>query len=145
MKRVTLFAGLLALTLASRVSAHTQTGSLGAAASSVDFYQVTCSDDGSGPPASLEIQIQDTTGASAPLAGVQAQRALQAANTVDPTSGDANASPLAFVNGTSGVFDVLVYKTAAGADSYTLTYHCFTGPDGTGIHTGTSIVERQNQ
>ncbi|HTO52721.1 MAG TPA: hypothetical protein VMR50_04975 [Myxococcota bacterium] len=134
-----------ALALATGAAAHTQTGALGAAASATDFYQVTCSDDGSGPPQSLILQIQDTTSGSAPLVGVQGQRGSQTTNSVDPTSGDTNPSPQTYVNGTSGVFDVVVYKTGAGADSYTLTYHCYTGLNGTGVHTGTTIVVRQNQ
>jgi len=125
--------------------AHTQIGTLAAAAGATDYYQVTCSDDDSGPPHSLLLQIQDTTSASAPKVGVQGQRAGEMTNSVDATSGDRNASPLVFVNGGTGVFDVLVYKTGAGADSYTLTYHCYTGANGTGIHTGTAIVVRQNQ
>jgi hypothetical protein len=145
MKRVTLLAALLVLAWAARASAHEEPGSLAAAASAVDFYQVTCSDDGSGPPQSLILQIQDTTSASAPLVGVQGQRGTLVTNRVDPISGDSSPSPLVTVNGTSGVFDVLVYKTGAGADSYTLTYHCYTGLDGTGMHTGTALVVKHNQ
>ena len=134
-----------AVVLAGGASAHTQLGSLGAAASATDSYQVTCSDDGSGPPKTLLLQVQDTTSASAPLVGVEGHRASQNSNSVDATSGDSNPSPLVYVNGGSGVFDVLVYKIGAGADSYTLTYHCYTGVNGTGIHTGTAIVRGQNQ
>lgn len=148
---VGLVASLLALVLgfARPARAHTQLGSLGEAASATDFYQVTCSDDGAGLPQSLYLQIQDTTGAAAPLAGVQAQRAAQVTNSVDPVSGDGSGSPIAFVNGGVGVFDVLVYKlvykTGAGATTYSLTYHCMTGTNGTGVHTGTSLAVRQNQ
>jgi len=40
---------------------------------------------------------------------------------------------------------MLVNKTDAGSETYTLSYHCLTGPDGTGGHTGTSHTVRQNQ
>ena len=41
--------------------------------------------------------------------------------------------------------EVLVDKSAAGAENYVLTFHCVTGPDGTGLHTGTDVIARQNQ
>ena len=138
---------LLALALggASVASAHTQAGSLGAAASATDSYQVTCSDDGSGAPASLIVQILDASPAAAPLVMVQAQKGTELVNSTDPGDADADPSPEAFVNGGAGVYNVLVDKTGAGAESYTLTYHCYTGPNGTGIHTGTTLTTLQNQ
>ena len=61
-------------------------------------------------------------------------------------AGDVSASPLVYVNAGSGtVFDVLVDKSGVGAENYTLTFHCVTGPTGTGLHTGTDVVTRQNQ
>jgi len=145
MKARLALAAATALALARAADAHTQTGALATAASATDLYQVTCSDDGSGPPQSLLLQVQDTTSSSAPLVGVLGQRGSLTTNTVDPTSGDANPGPLVYVNGSSGVFNVIVYKMGPGADSYTLTYHCYTGVNGTGIHTGTAIVVRQSQ
>jgi hypothetical protein len=126
-------------------SAHTQAGSLGSAAAATDFYQVTCSDDGSGAPASLAIQVLDAAPVATPLVSVQAQRGSLATNGTDPVDSDSSPSPLVSVNGGAGAYDVLVYKNSAGAESYTLTFHCLTGVDGTGIHTGTSIATRQNQ
>jgi hypothetical protein len=134
---------LLMTCVALRGAAHTATGSLGDGASATDFYQVTCSDD-DGPTRSLVLQVTETTGGEG-LVGVQGQRGAQVTNSVDTVSGDTNPSPLAFVNGADGVFDVLVYKTAADAASYTLLYHCYTGDNGAGHHTGTTIVLRQNQ
>mgnify|MGYP000848396707 CR=1 FL=1 len=40
---------------------------------------------------------------------------------------------------------VLVDKSGPGAKFYDLTYHCWTGPDGTGVHTGTSLIIRQSE
>lgn len=138
---------LLALVLggASVASAHTQSGSLGSDASATDFYQVTCSDDGSGAPASLAVQVLDASPVAAPIVSVQVQKGLLLTNSSDPVDGDTAASPLVSVNGGAGVYDVLIDKSAAGAETYTLTYHCMTGADGTGSHTGTSITVRQNQ
>jgi hypothetical protein len=136
---------IAALGLPDAGRAHTQSGSLGAPAEATDFYQITCSDDGSGTPASLTLQILDAAAGSAPLVSAQAQRSALAVNTTDPADGDASPSPLVAVNGGGGVYDVLVYKSGPGAESYTFTFHCTTGPDGSGFHTGTAITTRQNQ
>lgn len=136
---------LAALLPAAAASPDTQNGSLGPTLSATDFYQVTCSDDGSGPPASLIVAIEDAAPSAAPFVGVQAQRGLLVASTTDPVDADGAEGPDATVNGGGGVYDVLVFKTGIDSENYTLTFHCYTGPDGTGIHTGTSIVTRQNQ
>ena len=68
------------------------------------------------------------------------------ATATDATDADASASPLIHVDTVAGiVFDVLVDKSGAGAENYVLTIHCLTGPNGTGLHTGTDVVTRQNQ
>lgn len=135
---------LMAAPSASR--AHTQNGNLGAGAAATDYYQVTCSDDGTGIPASLSVQISDEAPAAAPLVGVQVRNGPDLLTSTDPVDGDGAASPLIHVNVRSGfVFDVLIDKTGAGGENYVLTFHCKTGPDGTGLHTGTDIVTRQNQ
>ena len=136
---------LVGVLCAAGAVAHTQNGSLGATASSTDFYQITCLDDGSGTPVSLGVEIEDAAPAAPPLVSVQIQRGLLIVSVTDRTDGDGQPSTEVFLNGGPGVYDVLIDKTAAGAENYTLDFHCFTGPDGTGIHTGTSIVTRQNQ
>ena len=126
--------------------AHTQSGTLGNGAASTDAYQVICSDDGTGPPASLSVQILDGAPAAAPLLSVQVRNGLELASTTDPVDGDATASPLIHVNGGADVvYEMLVDKTGIGSENYTLTFHCVTGPNGTGLHTGTDVVLRQNQ
>ncbi|MEX2207456.1 MAG: hypothetical protein WEF50_14600 [Myxococcota bacterium] len=145
------FAGQLALCalllagLARGALAHTQAGSLGDAAGATDYYQVTCLDDGAGAPASLSIQLQDASPAAAPFVSVQARKGTLLASSTDPSDADSAPGPLIHVNGGAGVYDVLVDKTAASAVLYTLTFHCTTGENGTGQHTGTEIVARQNQ
>jgi hypothetical protein len=134
-----------ALVCAAPTSAHTYTDSLGSAASATDFYQVTCSDDGSGPPASLFAQVRDEGPVSPPWVSVQLHRGSLLASSSDPIDGDTESSPSITVNGGPGVYDVLVDKSGAGSENYTLTFHCMTGPDGTGVHTGTAISVKQNQ
>ena len=136
---------LMLLGVARGAAAHTQSGALGDAAASTDYYQVTCSNDGSGAPGSLSMQVQDAAPVASPLVSVQTRKGLLLANTTDPTDGDAGLSPIVHVNGGAGVYDVLVDKSAAGAESYTLTFHCVTGTNGSGLHTGTEIVTRQSQ
>jgi hypothetical protein len=144
--RAAWLAGLLgALGLPDDGRAHTQSGSLGAAATATDFYHVTCSDDGSGAPASLRIEVLDAPPVSAPLVSTQVQRGSLATNTTDPVDGDGTPGPLVSIDGGGGSYDVLVYKSAPGVESYTLTFHCTTGPGGGGLHTGTAITTRQNQ
>lgn len=134
----------LAATVASAALAHTQDGSLGDAAASTDYYQVTCSDDGSGAPASMMAQVQSRGPAAVPVSAV-VHRGTSATATVDINGGDAAAGPLVFVNGNDGVYNVFVTKAGAGAVNYTLEFHCMTGANGGGLHTGTIIVFRQNQ
>lgn len=132
--------------LAGAASAHTQSGSLGNGAASTDYYQVICSDDGTGPPASLSVQILDGAPAAAPLVSVQVRSGEALANTTDPNDGDGTASAVIHVNGGAEVvYEVLVDKSGVGVENYVLTYHCLTGPNGTGLHTGTDLITRQNQ
>lgn len=131
---------------AEPAAAHTQPGSLGVGAAATDAYQVICSDDGAGPPASLSIQVLDGTPVAAPLVSVQVKNGLELVSSTDPVDGDTTPSPLVSVNADAGtVFEVLVDKAGAGAENYVLTFHCVTGPDGSGLHTGTDVIARQNQ
>lgn len=134
---------LAALATSMPVLAHTQDGSLGDVAAGTDYYQVTCSDDGTGPPASLAIQVQHR-GPSAASVVVVAHRATAATSAAD-IGGDATPSPLVSIDGGDGVYNVFLSKATAGIVNYTLTFHCMTGPGGGGLHTGSTIVFRQNQ
>ena len=141
-------ANLLALSLASVAGgalAHTQDGSLGDPAAATDYYQVSCSDDGSGVPASLVAQVQNRGPNAASTVSVVVHRGIAATSTADTTGGDVAMSPLVFVNGGDGVYNVFVSKPGSGAVNYTLSFHCMTGENGGGLHTGTTIVFRQNQ
>ena len=131
--------------LASGVVAHTQTGALGTSASATDYYQITCSDDGAGPPASLALEVRDEGPQGDPLVSVQITRGDALANTTDPDDTDLDYGPLITVNGGAGVYRVLVNKSGSGTENYRLSFHCVTGLDGGGQHTGTSVSTRQNQ
>lgn len=137
-------AALLAvLAHAAPAAALTQGGSLASAASDTDFYQVACSNDGSGAPASLAAQVLDAPPAAAPLVSVQLQKTSPAAvatNATDAVDADAGASPSVAANGGAGTYDVFVDKSTAGAESYTLTVQCMTGINGGGVPTGTAIT-----
>lgn len=133
------------LSLAGSARAHTQAGALGAAGTATDYYQVTCGDDGNGVPASLVVQIEDDAPVAAARVSAQVQKGARVANTTDPIDADGMVSPVIAVDGGPGVYEVLVDKSGAGAESYILTFHCLTGPGGTGIHTGTTLGTRQNQ
>ena len=130
--------------IATGALAHTQDGTLGDPAAATDYYQVTCSDDGSGVPASMMAQVQHRGPAAVPVS-VVVHRGTAATATVDAGAGDASASPLVAVNGSDGVYSVFVTKAGGGAINYTLSFHCMTGQNGGGLHTGTTIVFRQNQ
>lgn len=134
---------LLLLGHAVTALAHTQAGSLGAPESATDYYQATCTDDGSGPPASLVTQVEGNTAGQ--TVSVLLNKGDLARNSTDTVGANGAASPLASVNGGAGVYNVYVRKTTAGEASYTLTFHCMTGPDGTGIHTGSDVTVRQSQ
>jgi hypothetical protein len=135
----------LAIGQAGSAAAHTQAGSLGDAAAATDYYDVTCSDDGNGAPASIILQVTDTVADGLPLVSAQVHKGSLLTNTTDPADSDSTPSPLVFLNGGPGVYEVLVDKTGSGAETYTLSFHCQTGPNGTGVHTGTSISLRQGQ
>jgi hypothetical protein len=138
-------AALLAALAPGRASAHSLNGTLDTDAGATDLVQVVCSDNGSGAPQSLVVQVRDNAPGAAPQLSVQAQRGGQLRNSTDTTAADSAYSPAVAVNGGSGAYDVLVDKTGAGSKSYSVNYHCYTGPDGTGVHTGTTHTVLQDQ
>ncbi|WP_052808163.1 hypothetical protein [Methyloterricola oryzae] len=147
MKSAAAAATLLAMgAYAGGAFAHTQGGGLGGSAAAVDYYQVTCSNDGSGAPLSLEAQIADNSG-NGSRAIALIQKGNLASNATDATEGDGIAAygAFVFVNGGAGVYNLSVAHTAAAADTYQVQFHCMTGNNGTGVHTGTAVSNKQNQ
>ncbi len=134
---------LAAAGYASHALAHTAIGTLDPAGNNPNdtaLAQVTCYDDGDGPPDHLYVQVQDM---SPPVPGllVSAQAFKDSptptmGNTTDPVSGDANASAAITNVGTgNGLYWLSVSKThVAGPRNFTVTYHCQTASD---VHTGT--------
>lgn len=125
--------------------ADDQNGSLGAGASATDYYRVSCFDDGNGVPASLTLQIRDVAPSNAPKISAQVRVGMQLVNTTDANDADGAYSPVVRLNGGAAVYDVLVDKSAAGTNAYQIIVHCYSGPDGTGLHTGTGITTVQSQ
>ncbi len=131
--------------VAPEARAHSQSGSLGTAASATDYYEIACFDDGRGPAASLEVQIRDSSPGAAPFVSVQAHFGLTVRSVSDDLFADIVPSARIFLNEGAVSYHVLVDKSGAGGKFYELTYHCWTGPDGTGIHTGSNLVTRQSE
>ena len=112
---------LLAATgLALPATADVLTGTLEVGAADMDLFEVTCGDDGNGPPASLVISIEDTAPAAAPLVSAQILKGNAATSTTDPIDADGSTSSPVAIDGGAGLYEVFVDKSAAGAESYAL-------------------------
>lgn len=113
----------------------------GNVASFTGYALVTCFNDDNGDADYLVASIKDT---SPPqdnlLVNLQIIKGNHAISTTDPVSGDGNSSPAVSVHGGNGVYFLLVNKTAAGARSFLVSYHCVTA---SGVHTGTGIAVNQ--
>ena len=119
--------------------AATRSGNLPASASAARLLFLDCSDDGAGAPLSATVQIRDLSPVAAPLVSVQLRKGTAATNSTDAVDGDGSASPLVFVNGGSGRYDVYVDKTEAGGEAFEVLAQCWTGAGGTGAPTGTAL------
>ena len=140
---------LVAAGYAGLASAHTQSGALGSAASAAaatDVYAVTCSNDGSGAPAKLFLQVKDLPLVLAPVIGIQATKSTVASTqSVDTKDGDAVYSTGVYLSAGAGAYLLKVNKyasTVKGFETYTAQFHCQTAG---GVHTGTTWVMTQNQ
>lgn len=137
-----LFHGVLAgavLGLPSSAGADTLAGNLPASATAARLLFLDCSDDGAGAPLSATVQVRDLAPVAAPLISVQLRKGTAATNSTDAVDGDGGASPLVFVNGGSGRYDVYVDKTEAGEEAFEVVAQCWTGAGGTGAATGTAL------
>lgn len=144
---VAVFFGLM-VSQAGSALAHNQGGSFTTGlAAAVDYYQVTCSDDGNGAPSYLEAQVKDMT-ANTSKVNILIQKGTSCTTnkcaqfSIDTTDSDTTYSPLVRVTQGAGVYNLFVQHTAAGTDSYDVLVHCKTA---TGVHTGTSVLSRQQQ
>jgi len=133
---------LIALGYGGATLAHSKAGALGSEASATDVYRVTCSNDGSGAPHHLMTQVRDNSPVKPPLVSVVTTKGGSSTTSTDPVDGNSAYSPEKELNKGSGVYIVNIKKSKAGAENYTLQYHCETASD---VHTGTSIIQTQNQ
>lgn len=137
---------------AGSAAAHNFSGSLGKTAKATDLMQVSCSDDGNGPPSRLVVSILDSSAQKPtpnPTISIQllktATTGSQAANSTDPAE-DAKYSPEISVVGGTGPYLIMVdhNKAGGGNETYDMSYHCITS---NGVHTGTqeppSILQNQ--
>ncbi len=137
------------LSLASSFShAHEAAATMdadGTVAQFTGYAIVTCSIDDNGVPDNLVVAVEDL---SPPVPGLLVSMQIikdksnLAANTTDLISGDGNASAPMVVHGGPGSYHILVNKTAAGARTFRVVFHCMTMND---IHTTTDIVVKQFQ
>jgi hypothetical protein len=134
---------LLAVGHTDMTPAHSLSGTLRARAQATDLYQITCFAEDGGPPTDrLRVHVRDNPPVRKPLVSVQVQKGSVATNRTDATDGNAEYSPWATIHGGDGVYHVSVDKSSAGAETYSLEFHCESSTD---IHTGTEDVQLQNQ
>jgi len=127
------------------VSAHNQSGSFTTGrAAAVDFYQVTCFNDGSGPPDHLFFEVKDRVANTAKVSVLVRKGTscspICAKSITDTDDTDDQYSPSVRVKQGGGVYNMFVSHTAAGMDSYDVQHHC---QPATGVHTGTDITPKQ--
>ena len=132
--------GLCGLSLPAM--AHTQLGALGTAATATDIYMATCQDDGSGSPDRLTSKIIDLPPVMAPVISLTVTRNGKSVVARDNADGDAKYSPEVQLREGKGVYTLAVSKSAKGAEIYRFALHCSTDA---GVHTGSSIVKKQDQ
>ncbi len=129
--------------------AHNQSGSFTTGlVSAVDYYVVSCSDDGNGAPAYLEAQVKDMTANSAKV-NILVQKGTTGCSTkacaqfsIDTIDSDTGYSPLIKLSQASGSYNLYVSHTGSGTDSYDVSVHCKTA---TNLHTGTAVSAKQQQ
>jgi len=122
-------------------AAHAVTASftLDAAASVAHVFTAHCFDDGRGAPASLVAQVSDDLPDVGVFVSVQVYQGSTATSSTDAIDGDGTPSPLVAIDGGAGDYAVLVAKSGAGAEDYSLTLECRTGAAGGGVATGTDV------
>ena len=128
--------------------AHSVSGALGNLAGATDVYLITCSNEegGNTPTYSLSTQVRDNAPVAAPPVSVLTSKDGKATNIMD-NNGDGNSrySSWVYNNRGNGIYTMIVTKSAAGAEKYTVEFHC-QGPASSGyIHTGTIPRQTQNQ
>lgn len=146
---ISLAAGGIIFSYSIFAMAHNQSGSFTSGlAAAVDFYTVSCTNDGNGAPSYLEARVKDMTANSSKV-HITIQKGTTNCNTnacsrfsLDSTDSDTGYSPLIKVTQGAGTYNLYVSHTAAGTDSYDVELHCKTAGN---VHTGTSSASKQQQ
>ncbi|ASF46176.1 hypothetical protein [Methylovulum psychrotolerans] len=117
-------------------------GALGNASSATDYYRITCGTNSFGDTYKLNVALADVAPVAAPIISIQVIKGALGKNTYDTNDGDTVYSSAAIVQGGNGIYQVIIDKTSAGVENYTLKYNC---QNSAGATTDTSIVTVQNQ
>ncbi|MGY6215823.1 hypothetical protein ACW73L_11750 [Methylolobus aquaticus] len=129
----------LAGAYAGSASAHSQTGSLGAAASARDVYKVTCA----AGSAHLYFRIQDVAPVAAPPIRITVRKGGTTLRSVDTVDNDGRPSPARRLRQGAGVYTMIINKAnTAGAENYFAEFHC---ENAANVHTGTGWYTTINQ
>ena len=119
--------GGLMIGQAGTVLAHNQTGSFTTGlAAGVDFYQVTCFDDGNGAPSFLEAQVKDMTASTSKVSilvykGTSCTTNKCAQSSTDTTDSNTSYSSLVKVTQGAGVYNLFVQQRLQWFRLQTLT------------------------
>lgn len=138
-------AALVCAGIAAPATAHSVRATMDAAGNRATFTglaRVTCL-DGSERPAMLIARVRDL---SAPVPGLlvnlQLVKGGTALSITDPVSGDDAYSDYIALPGGPGEYLMMVNKTAAGARSFDLEWHCMSADN---VHTETETTVQQFQ
>jgi hypothetical protein len=123
------FIFLMLIGLSSNSFAHDASGVLDGGVSTVDYFIVTCSADGSMIPDKMFFKISSPN--VTPLISAQVAKGTSVTN-ITPNRGDVE------IYQGAGEYKITVDKNGAGVASYSIEYHCESG----GEHTETTIDYR---
>lgn len=129
----------LAGAYAGSASAHSQTGSLGAAARARDVYQVSCA------PGSdhLYFRVQDVAPVAAPPVRIVVRKDGTTLRSIDNVDSDGRYSPVRRLRMGAGIYTMTVDKSRkVGAENYFAEFHCESAAN---VHTGTGWFMTLNQ
>ncbi|WP_139556773.1 hypothetical protein [Methylotetracoccus oryzae] len=128
----------LAGAYAGSASAHSQSGSLGAAAAARDVYKVTCAAGSD----HLYFRVLDSAPVAAPPIRIIVRKGGTTLRSVDRVD-DGNYSAAKRLKQGAGVYTMIINKVnTAGTENYFAEFHCEDGANG---HTGTGWYITVNQ
>jgi len=129
----------LAGAYAGSAAAHSQGGSLGAAAAARDVYKVTCAAGSD----HLYFRIQDTAPVAAPPIRIIVRKGGVTLRGVDSVDNDGKYSAAKRLKQGAGVYTMIINKVnTAGTENYFAEFHCESAAN---AHTGTGWYVTVNQ